>query len=171
LEKTYSFCNNIYKLKPITLEVLNAAVKLIAAYRKNYFENTANIDTSELTLLENEIQQINNAIKQEKINPEGKNNPNNLIKLKQMLAQKQNQLQAPKFIALKKLIAESDAVALLDTITNYDLIIPLIPKIIESTNGSKINPTAEQLNSAEGFNFIKNIIADFFLITLNSLNK
>ena len=159
---TYEFNGNKYVLREFNLGLLSAASPLLTKYRKELFKLTADIDTSKSDELNYEIKQLSMAAEEESTLPEP---DNELIeKLKQKTEKLSKELEAPAIKAVIALIAEMESLALVNTITDSELMAGTLNGILKPFEGTKSRLTSNELDKPEAIGFIKIIMADFFLL-------
>lgn len=162
---TYEINGNKYRLKELTLGVLNAASPLLCAYRQEFYRLTGDNDTSQLNELKNEIDLIQEALNAAESNelPE-----NEINKLSNRLEELTNKLNKAPYSSQQKFIKEMESLALLNVLTDTELLSDVMNGILENENDGTKKINEKHLNSPGSIEFIKQVIADFFLHIPNS---
>jgi len=162
---TYEFKGNKFRLKELTLGVLNASSPLLAAYRQEFYRLTEDTDSSQLDELKNEIELITDALNTAESDalPEKEIN-----KLGTRLNELKKKLNKAPYITLQKFLKEMESIALLNVLTDTKLLSDVLNGILVNENGDEININESHINDADSFEFIKQVIADFFLIIQTS---
>mgnify|MGYP001235136921 CR=1 FL=1 len=161
-----------YKLKELTLGVMHYAVPLFRKYRQQHFELTSGIDTSELDLKQKEISDLAKALQQ--LNGAELPDSTHISKLSARLVEAKAALKSDaKLNTLQKYYSEMEALAMYSLITDKELLMEILPEILESTEGKTILPeeAASLLDNAGSITFVKDAVTDFFSLTLGIMKK
>lgn len=161
MKNNYEYNGKKYKLKKLDLGVLHKASPLLIKYRELIYNYSSGIDSSKLLYAENEISVIKQAI--EEAEKETPVNEKLINKLAQKLEQAEAVLQVPEILLLKNHLAEIEALALFEIITDEELISGLFSDILENPDGGKVKFDKNTFNEINSLEFIKKVIADFFL--------
>lgn len=161
MDNIYEFKGNKYRLKKLDLGVLHKASPLLIKYRELIYKYSAGIDTSQLLYAENEVTTINGAIEEAEL--EIPVDETLLNKLKQKLTEAEKLLQKPDIASLKKHLSEIEALALFEIITDAEFISGLFTDILVSAEGAKVKFEKNSISDIGSIEFIKKVIADFFL--------
>jgi len=161
-----------YKLKELTLGVMHYAVPLFRKYRQQHFEITRGIDTSELEAKQQEISDLAKALQQ--LDKAESTDSVHTAKLSAKLEEAKAALKSDaKLNTLQKYYSEMEALAMYSLITDKELLMEILPEIVESTEGKTILPeeAASLLEKAESIQFVKDAVTDFFSLTLGIMKK
>lgn len=166
----YELNGNKYILKELTLGVLNAASPLLASYRQEYYRLTEDTDTSQLEDLKNEINLLTEALNAEESYELQVKKDN---KINNRLEELNKKLNRTPFLTQQKFLKEMESIALLNVLTDTELLTDVLNRILVNENGASIKINKSLLNDSDSFEFIKQVIADFFLLiqTSNLLPK
>ncbi len=161
MKNNYEYNGNKYSLKKLDLGVLHKASPLLIKYRELIYKYSSGIDSSKLLYAENEISIIKQAIEEA-----GKETPGDeklLNKLALKLKHAEAVLQVPEILLLKKHLAEIEALALFEIITDAEFISGLFSDILVSAEGARVKFDKNSFAEINSLEFIKKVIADFFL--------
>jgi predicted RNase H-like nuclease (RuvC/YqgF family) len=165
--KIFSNKGSTYRLRKIDLGVLNKAVPLLLKFRRLLFEYTKDIDDSELHKARNEIEEIKTAISQvESLVPA---DTDESARLKGKLDKAESELKNNgKLQSQLQYISEAETLALFELLTDRNTILPLLKNILEPIDNTNAEIDIEDSGSLE---FIKEVVTDFFSLTLGSKGK
>ncbi|HWA06953.1 MAG TPA: hypothetical protein VG961_10435 [Ignavibacteria bacterium] len=169
MNNIYEFNGNKYRLKKLDLGVLHKAAPLLIKYRELVYKYSAVIDTSQLMYAENEVSTIRSAINETRT--ESNADEELLKKLDEKLAEAQKLLNKPKLQLQRKHLAEIESLALFEIITDAEFISVLFTDILQSDEGAKVKFCKNSFCEISSIEFIKKVIADFFLSTQLFLKK
>lgn len=162
---TYELNGNKFRLKELTLGVLNAASPLLSSYRQEFYRLTEDTDTSQLDELLGEIDLLGEALK----SAEEENQPEkNILKLRSRLEELKNKLKKAPYGAQQKFLNEMESLALLNVLTDTELLSGILNGILVNIDGENLRISDKQLNGTDSIEFIKQVIADFFLLIQSS---
>jgi len=168
MNNIYEYNGIKYKLKKPDLGVLHKASPLLIKYRELVYKYSACVDSTQLLYAENEI-----GILKEAIDEAGSEIPVNeelLNILKQKLRDAEKLLDVPPLAKLRKHLAEIESLALFEIITDAGFISELFSDILVSAEGAKVKFDKNSFSEINSIEFIKKVIADFFLIA-QSISK
>ncbi len=164
MDKVYEFNGKKYRLRELDLNLLHDASPLLIKYRELHYRYTCNIDTTTLDTAEYEAEQLKQAI-----NECDSSEIEYLSKLELKLKEAEDVLKSPGLIALKKYISDTEALALFEILTDAVFMKGILNKILIPDSGKeKIDITEDDLRSKDSIGFIKEVIADFFLLTMKN---
>jgi len=161
-----------YRLKELTLGVMHYAVPLFRKYRQQHFELTRGIDTSALEAKKQEISDLEDALQQ--LKGSELTDSTHIAKLSVRLEEAKAALKSDtKLNTLQKYYSEMEALAMYSLITDKELLMEILPEILESTAGKAISPeeAASLLENAGSITFVKDAVTDFFSLTLGIMKK
>ncbi len=161
MDNSYEFNGCKYRLRKLDLGVLHKASPLLIKYRELIYRYSAGLDTSKLLYAENEVSNIKQAIEDAKTQIQVDETA--LNKLMEKLKEAEKVLQNPGIATLKKHLAEIEALALFEIITDAEFISGLFKDILVSDEGAKVKFQTTMLTDIGSVEFIKKVIADFFL--------
>jgi len=161
MNNIYEFNGNKYKLKKLDLGVLHKASPLLIKYRELVYKYSAGIDSSQLLFAENELGILKDAI--EEAESETPVNEELLNKLQLKLKEAEKLLNAPSLVQLKKHLVEIESLALFEIITDAEFISGLFSDILVSAEGARVKFDKNSFSEINSIEFIKKVIADFFL--------
>ena len=168
MEKIYEFNGKKYRLRELDLDLLHKASPLLIKYRELHYKYTRNIDTAKLDAAEFEAEQLKLAITElkEAENPSAED----ISKLELKLKEAESVLRNPTFTALKKYLNDTEALAIFEILTDAEFMANILNCILISIDEKKnAGIKTEELQNKDAMKFIKEVIADFFLLTtLNS---
>lgn len=161
MDNIYEYNGNKYSLKKLDLGVLHRASPLLIKYRELIYKYSSGIDSSKLLYAENEISIIKQAIEEAKKETPVDEKLFNKLALK--LEQAEAVLQYPEILLLKKHLAEIEALALFEIITDAEFISGLFNDILVSAEGARVKFDKNSFSEINSIEFIKKVITDFFL--------
>jgi hypothetical protein len=168
MNNIYEYNENKYKLKKLDLGVLHKASPLLIKYRELVYKYSAGVDSTQLLYAENEISILKEAI--EEAGSEIPVNEELLKKLKQKLGESEKLFNAPPLAQLRKHVAEIESLALFEIITDAEFISGLFSDILVSAEGAIVKFDKNSFSEITSIEFIKEVIADFFL-SAQSISK
>ncbi|NOS86899.1 MAG: hypothetical protein HOP31_17335 [Ignavibacteria bacterium] len=168
MNNIFELNENKYKLKKLGLGVLHKASPLLIKYRGLIYKYSAGIDSTQLLYAENEISILKEAI--EEAGSEKPVNEELLKKLKQKLGESEKLFNAPPLEQLRKHLAEIESLALFEIITDAEFISGLFSDILVSAEGARVKFDKNSFSEITSIEFIKKVIADFFL-SAQSISK
>lgn len=163
MKNIYEFNGKKYRLRKLDLGMLHKASPLLIKYRELVYKYSAGIDTSLFMYAENEAGTIRSAI--DEARTEVPVNEELLCKLSQKLNEAEMVLQKPEITSIKKHLAEIESLALFEIITDAEFISGLFSDILLSAEGAKVKFERNSFSEISSIDFIKKVIADFFLST------
>lgn len=161
MDNIYEFNGDKYKQKKLDLGVLHKASPFLIKYRELIYKYSAGIDSAQLLYAENEISILKEAV--EEAGSEVPVNEELLNKLKQKLKETEKILDAPHLMQLRKHLAEIESLALFEIITDAEFISVLFSDILVSADGAGVKFDINSFREITSIEFIKKVIADFFL--------
>ncbi|MEO8514508.1 MAG: hypothetical protein ABI543_13185 [Ignavibacteria bacterium] len=164
MNKVYEFNGKKYRLKELTLDLMHKASPLLIKYREMHYKYTCNIDTTKLDAAEFELGQLKQAIADLKEGPIPDLKQINNLELK--LIEAEGVLKCPKLMAVRKYLNDTEALALYQILTDAKFISGILNSILLLCDGMRspeIKPM--ELQVKDSIRFIKDVIADFFLLT------
>ena len=161
MNNIYEYNGNKYKLKKLDLGVLHKASPFLIKYRELVYKYSAGIDTSQLLYADNEVSNLKKAF--EEAESETPVNEELLNKLEQKLSNAEKLLNAPPLAKLRKHLAEIESLALFEIITDAEFISGLFSDILVSAEGARVKFDKNSFSEINSIEFIKKVIADFFL--------
>ena len=170
--KTYKAGNSVYRLKELTLGVMHQAVPLFRKYRELHFELTGGIDTSELESMQRQVNELELVLEQ--LNSGASPDAIQIARLSTKLEETKAALNTDPILKnVQKYYSDMEALAMYSLFTDKELLGSVLPGILETTEGNSMtaNETAAILESAEGLNFVKDAVTDFFSLTLGIMKK
>ena len=160
-KKIFELDEKRYRLKELDLDMMHSAAPLLIRYRELLYKYTCNIDTTKLDSAEYEVSQIKDAIKEC-----GSTDNELLNRLKFKLKDAQEVLNSNELVKLKKYLSDTEAIALFEMLSDAEFIAGILNGILISIEEKKSHTlTKEELQSKDAIQFIKEVIADFFLLT------
>ncbi len=168
MDKVYEFNGKMYRLRELDLDLMHKASPLLIRYRELHYKYTCNIDTAKLESAEFEVEQIRLAIGELKDSDNPSTESINRLELK--LAETESVLNSPKLTALKKYLNDTEALALFEILTDAEFMANILNGILISIDKKKsAGIKTEELQNKDAMKFIKEVIADFFLLTTVSV--
>ncbi len=165
--KVFSLNGNDYRLKRIDLGVLNKAAPLLLKFRRLQYEYTKDIDDTELRKAKAEIEDIKTAISQ--IESGDACDGNEISGLKKKLTAAETELKnSGSLQAIQRLVNDAESLALFELFTDMDTILPFLKNVLDPVNG-KIPEVS--LDEPDALVFIKEVVTDFFALTLRSKGR
>ncbi len=161
MNSIYEFNGRKYRLRNLDLGMLHKASPLLIKYRELIFKYSSGIDTSKLLYSENEVSTIKLAI--DEAMRDIPVDDGLLSKLRKRLREADQVLLKPEIITLKKHIAEIECLALFEIITDAEFVSGLFSDILLTEEGKKANFDKNSFSDLASIEFIKKVIADFFL--------
>ena len=170
--RTYKAGKTEYRLKELTLGVMHHAVPIFRKYRELHFEITGSIDTSELESMQRQAGELELALEQ--LNSGDPTDGIQIARLSTKLEETKAALNTdPKLKNVQKYYSDMEALVMYSLITDKELLGNVLHEILETTAGNSMtaNEAAAILESAEGLNFVKDAVTDFFSLTLGIMKK
>jgi len=161
MDNTYDFNGSKYRLRKLDLGVLHKASPLLIKYRELVYKYSAGVDTSQLIYADNEVSNLKKAI--EEAESETPVNEELLKKLQLKLKESEKLLNEPPIAQLRKHVAEIESLALFEIITDAEFISGLFSDILVSAEGARVKFDKNSFSEINSIEFIKKVIADFFL--------
>ena len=170
-EKIYTIQGISFKMLPLNLGLMNKAAPLLVKYRKLHFEYTGDIDMSEVESAEETINDLKTAI-DELENKDGDNSAR-ITELKEELQLKEEDLEKDTGIrVLKKLYGDCESIAMYELLTDMKTVIPFLKSVlVNSVSNAPGQIGSIDFNLAGTAEFIREVLTDFFTLTLQSAGK
>jgi len=163
LENIFEFNGKKYRLRELDLDLLHRASPLLIKYRELHYKYTRTIDTTKLDEEENEVLLLKNTI--EEVNESDECSAQQLLKLNEKLKAAEERLRSPELTTTKQYVGDMEALALYEIITDATFMAKLLNDIlISDSHEEKVNITESELKKPESLEFIKQVIASFFLL-------
>lgn len=165
-DKIYSIQGNSFKMLPLNLGLMNKAAPLLLKYRKLHFEYTGDIDTSRVENAEENISGLKTVI-DELEDKEGDHSAR-ITELKEKLQLLEEEHKNDrKLQSVIKLYNDCEGLAMYELLTSRNIIIPFLKNVLADAGGnipSQIDNI--DFNLAGAADFIKEVLTDFFTLTL-----
>jgi len=161
MNKTYEFNGKKYRLRELDLDLLHRASPMLIRYRELIYKYTCNIDTTKLDAAEYELAELRKALKEC-----GTDNSKLLNKLKTKIDEAGRILNTGENAKLRKYVSDTEALALFEVITDAEFLSGILNDILILEESNDLpGITSKELRDKNSLGFIKQVIADFFLLT------
>ncbi len=170
--KIYSYKDKSYKMAPLNLGLMNKAAPLLIKYRKLHYEYTKDIDMSRVEAIQNRIDELKTAISQVESGTNA--GEDRLAALRSKLAEAENELNDDVSLRnLMRFYRDSEGLAMYELITDAKVVKPLLSNIMIPADSESIRDKLREqdFNVPEIFDFIKEVLTDFFSYTLQNRPK
>jgi hypothetical protein len=168
--KLYKFNGKQFSLKEPDLGVLHEAVPMFAKYRKLHYQFTKDIDISPIELRLEETANLNKALEQ--LNETGEKDETKIKLLSEKISEIEAELKSDSQLKhLQKYYSDMEALAMYSLITDAELMQNILSRILLSDSGKTLDMAdlAELYSSPEAKTFVKDVVSDFFYLTLGSM--
>lgn len=163
--KEYKYGGHSFRLLPNTIKLLNLAAPVLIKYRKLEYQHTKDIDLTTVHEIRMRFDELKDSINDLESVPEAERDIKRIESLKETL--KAEQLEFESDTSLQngiELYNDCVALAMFELVTDISLMRPLMDNIlVGDVKAGTLDYTDPKI-----VDFIKEVIADFFLISLKS---
>jgi len=163
MENIFEFNGKKYRLRELDLDLLNRATPLLTRYRELHYKYTSTLDTTKLDEAENEVLLLKKAL--DEITEQDSENSEVYSRLSGKLKSAEEKLNSTELISIRQYINDMEALALYEIITDASFMAKLLSEIlVNDSSTGKVIIIESDLKDPSSLEFIKRIIADFFLL-------
>lgn len=170
-DKTYSIQGNEFIMLPLNLGLMNKAAPLLLKYRKLHFEYTGDIDMKQVEEAEEKISDLKTVI--DELEDKEGDNSGRIVEQKEKLQMLEEQFENNrKLQSLISFYNDCEGLAMYRLLTDGNIIKPFLKNVLAPAgNCSTAKIENVDFNLAGAPEFIKEVLTDFFTLTLQNAEK